>query len=584
MYSLDTTPSPATQSRELSRQPKCNFFSRVWYNPIAVLVYQMRVLVAQLDPTIGDFPGNLKKILDALAVARQKKIDIVLFPELAICGYPPEDFVLHQKFVFACEEVLETIAKHTEGLMAAIGVVRRNLAQGEKKLLNSAAIFQNGKIVGFQDKTLLPTYDVFDERRYFEPGSEFHAWEWKGQKIGVLICEDIWQHAGFVGETEYVCDPVLEMERLNIDLLLNLSASPYSFEKPDVRVRVCQKAATTLKCPVILCAQVGGNDQLVFDGYSVYVDAEGNLRQLAKGFEEDLMVVDLEASACPCSLAYDPIADLYCALVLGTRDYFYKQNFKKAVLGLSGGIDSALTACIAVDALGKEHVYGVAMPSQFNTSSSLQDAKILAQNLGIRFDTISIDPLYDSYIKTLAPLLQGRPFDVTEENIQARIRGNLLMALSNKYGYLVLSTGNKSELALGFCTLYGDMAGGLGVIGDVTKTQIKLLCNYVNRQQEIIPRSTLEKPPSAELRPHQLDSDTLPDYAIIDTVLQAYVEECLSCEEIVKKHRLPREIVSDLIHRIHLAEYKRRQAPPSIRVSKKAFKVGRRFPIVQKWK
>jgi NAD+ synthase (glutamine-hydrolysing) len=543
----------------------------------------MRILVAQLDPTIGDFSGNLQKVLHALEYAHKEKVDVVLFPELTICGYPPEDLVLHGNFVTTCEDILEKIVPHTKGLMAVVGLVRRNLAEGEKVLLNSAAVIQDGKIVGFHDKALLPTYDVYDERRYFEPGTEFRAWEWKGQKIGVLICEDIWQHAGYVGETRYVCDPVTEMEKLKIDLLLNMSASPYQFQKPDTRVKVCQKAAKTLKCPVILCAQVGANDQLVFDGYSVYVDGNGELCRLGKGFEEDLMIIDLKAETCPCPFVYDTIGDLYRALVLGTRDYLQKQNFTKAILGLSGGIDSALTACIAVEALGKENVYAVGMPSHFNSPSSLEDAKKLTKNLGIKIDVIPIDHLYESYLKTLNPFFHGKPLDVTEENIQSRIRGMILMALSNKLGYLLLSTGNKSELAMGFCTLYGDMAGGLGVIADVSKTQVYLLAKWINQKKEIIPQAIIDKPPSAELKDNQLDTDTLPEYAIVDAVLQSYVEDLLSPEEIAKKHHLSIELVLDLVHRIHQAEYKRRQSTPGLRVTKKAFKVGRRYPIVQKW-
>ena len=299
----------------------------------------MKVIIAQLDPTIGDFKGNSQKIISALKQAQQEKAEIALFAEMALCGYPPEDLVLHQEFSVMCEKALEEILPYTKGLMAVVGLVRRNPALSEKALMNSAAILQDGKLMGFHDKALLPTYDVFDERRYFEPGREFRAWEWKGKKIGVLICEDIWQHAGFVTDTRYACDPVLEMKKLGVDLLLNLSASPYHFEKPEIRVKVCQKAAQTLKCPVILCAQVGGNDQLVFDGYSVYVDQTGKLCQLAKGFEEDLLLVDLDDPSKSCDFKYDPTGDLYRALVLGTRDYFRKQNFSKAIIGLSGGID-----------------------------------------------------------------------------------------------------------------------------------------------------------------------------------------------------------------------------------------------------
>lgn len=543
----------------------------------------MKVLVAQLDPTIGDFSGNSQKIIQALEYARKQKADVVLFPELSVCGYPPEDLVLHGHFVTSSEDVLQEILPHTQGLMALVGLVRRNLAHGEKGLLNSAAVIQDGKIVGFHDKALLPTYDVFDERRYFEPGTEFKAWQWKGKKIGVLICEDIWQHAGYVGDTRYGCDPVLEVQKLNIDLLLNLSASPYQFQKPDVRVKVCQKASKTLKCPVILCAQVGANDQLVFDGYSVYVNERGELCQLAKGFQEDLMLVDLDSKTCIISFNYDAVGDLFQALVLGVRDYFQKQNFRKAILGLSGGIDSALTACIAAQALGKENVYALSMPSQFNSPSSLKDAKGLVKNLGIDFDVVPIDDLYETYLKTLTPFFQGKPLDETEENIQSRIRGSILMAFSNKLGYLLLSTGNKSELAMGYCTLYGDMAGGLGVIADVSKTQVYMLARWINRKKEIIPQSTLDKPPSAELRINQRDTDTLPDYAIVDAVLQAYVEDLMTPDEIVKKHGFPLELVLDLVHRIHASEYKRRQSAPGIRVTKKAFRVGRRYPIVQKW-
>lgn len=543
----------------------------------------MKVLVAQLDPTIGDFVGNVNKIVQSLEHARKQKADVVLFPELSVCGYPPEDLVLHDHFVTSSEDTLQEIIPHTKGLMVLVGLVRRNLAHGEKSLLNSAAVIQDGKIVGFHDKALLPTYDVFDERRYFEPGSEFKAWEWKGKKIGVLICEDIWQHAGYVGGTRYACDPVLEYQKLKIDLLLNLSASPYQYQKPDVRVKVCQKASKTLKCPVILCAQVGANDQLVFDGYSVYVNERGELCRLAKGFQEDLMLVDLNSKSCIVSFNYDAIGDLFQALVLGTRDYFQKQNFRKAIIGLSGGIDSALTACIAVEALGKENVYALSMPSQFNSPASLKDAETLVEHLGIDFDVVPIDDLYATYLKTLTPFFQGKPLDETEENIQSRIRGSILMAFSNKLGYLLISTGNKSELGMGYCTLYGDMAGGLGVIADVSKTQVYMLARWINRKKEIIPQSIIDKPPSAELKVNQRDTDTLPDYAIVDAVLQAYVEDLMAPDEIVKKHGFPLELVLDLVHRIHASEYKRRQSAPGIRVTKKAFRVGRHYPIVQKW-
>lgn len=543
----------------------------------------MKVLVAQLNLTIGDYPGNIKKVLYSLDRGRQEGADIILFPELTLCGYPPEDFLLHERFILAGEEALQQIVPHTEGLMAVIGLARRNLAKGEKPLLNSAAILQDGQIVGFQDKALLPTYDVFDERRYFEPGDEFHVWEWKGQKVGVLICEDIWEHADRVGFTRYSCDPVSEFAKKNIDLLLNLSASPYHFQKPETRVMVCEMASKTLKKPVILCAQVGGNDQLVFDGYSVAVGADGRLRQLAKGFQEDWMVVDLGTPACPCSFEYDVMGDLFQALVLGTQDYFHKQGFTKGIIGLSGGIDSALVACIAAEALGKENVLSVGLPTQYNAPSSTADAEKLAKTLGIQWEVIPIQSMFEMCLKELTPHFDGKALDATEENIQSRLRGLTLMALSNKLGALVLSTGNKSEMAMGYCTLYGDMAGGLAVIADVTKTQVYRLCRWINRKQEIIPQSILDKPPSAELRPNQRDTDTLPDYGMIDAVVQSYVEDLLTPRKISELHHLPEKLVYEIIGRICRTEYKRRQAAPGIRVSKKSFRVGRKYPIVQRW-
>lgn len=543
----------------------------------------MRILVAQLNPIIGDLEGNTQKILETLEHARAQKADIVLFPELSICGYPPEDLLLHASFIESMQQHLEKIIQASQSLIVIVGLARRNLSNGEKPLLNSAAVIEDGKLLGYQDKCLLPTYDVFDERRYFEPGSSTKIWELHGKKIGITICEDIWQHGGYVDFTRYHRDPVLEMLPLQPDLLLNLSASPYQFRKPDVRINVCTKAAKTLHCPVVLCCQVGGNDQLIFDGYSVFIDAEGRLRQLGSGFEEQEMMIDLETPAPICSFKYDELGDLYQALVLGVRDYFHKSGFRKGCLGLSGGIDSALVACIAVDALGAENVLGISMPSRYSSEGSINDARRLAKNLQIEFQTIPIEGPFEDYLQLLDPFFMGKSPDVTEENLQARIRGMILMALSNKLGYLVLSTGNKSEMALGYCTLYGDMCGGLGVISDVTKTQVYTLARWINRDQEVIPSPSIEKPPSAELRPHQKDSDSLPDYTIIDGVLKAYVEDFLAPEQIAKKYGWPLEVVLDLVHRIHLAEYKRRQAPPGIRVSKKAFLVGRCYPIVQGW-
>lgn len=544
----------------------------------------MRILIGQINPTIGDFQGNTQKILRVIEHAREKRAEIVVFPEMSICGYQPEDLVMHQEFVEGMQSYLEKIVQASSGLMVIVGLVRHNPTGGEKPLFNSAAVIENGKLLGFQDKCLLPTYDVFDEKRYFESGKGSGVWKYKGKKIAIMICEDIWQHAGLVEYTNYDYDPVAELAAHKPDLLINISASPYHFQKPEVRIKVCAASAKTLHCPVILACQVGANDQLVFDGYSLYVDAEGKFRQVGAGFKEDEMLIDLDAKPSGQEFKYDGLSDLYSALVLGVRDYFHKQGFKKGCLGLSGGIDSALVACIAKDALGKENVLAVGMPSRFSSASSLVDAKELAHNLQIDFIETVIEGPFEAYLDLLEPHFKGKPFDVTEENMQARIRGMILMSISNKHGYLVLGTGNKSELALGYCTLYGDMCAGLGVISDLMKTQVYALSHWINREKEIIPVSIIQKVPSAELRPNQKDSDSLPEYDLVDKVLEAYVEGFLSAEEISEKYKLSLPLVKDLIRRIHSAEYKRRQAAPGIRVSRKAFGVGRRYPIVQKWK
>ncbi len=543
----------------------------------------MKIHLSQLNPVIGDLDGNTQKILDAIAKSREEKAEIVLFPELSICGYPPQDLVYHPAFIDAMEAHLQTIVAASKGLMVVVGLVRPNLGPGENGLSNSAAIIIDGKLVGFHDKWLLPNYDIFNERRYFDPGDTLQTYEYKGKKIGVLICEDIWQHAGYVA-VRYGRDPVIELAKLKPDLVLNLSASPYNFGKADIRVEVCAKVATTCNCPIVYCAQVGGNDSLLFDGYSVYVDAEGKLRQLAKGFAEDHMVIDLDAQACSCPFKYDMMSDLYNALVMGVRDYFHKSGFNKACLGLSGGLDSALVACIVASALGPENLLAVSMPSRYTTDLSKTDAKKLADTLGIKLISVPIEEPFCSYLKLLEPLFQNRAPDVTEENLQARLRGVILMAISNKLGHIVVSTGNKSEFALGYSTLYGDSCGGLGVIGDVTKTRAYDLCRWINRDKEIIPHSTIDRPPSAELRAGQHDQQTLPPYGIVDQVIQSYLEEFMTVPLISEKHNIPLDLVKDLVHRIHTAEYKRRQSPPVLRVTPKSFGVGRHFPIVQTWK
>jgi NAD+ synthase (glutamine-hydrolysing) len=544
----------------------------------------MYLAMAQINPIVGDLQGNTKKILDYLTRARKEKADLIVFPELAICGYPPEDLLLHRDFVEEMNRCLEQIAVACKGIMAIVGFVRFNTSAWEKPLYNSAAVIQDGQIIGSYDKMLLPTYDVFDERRYFEPGTGVKTWDFQDKKIGVIICEDIWRHSDLTETANYPRDPILELLPHKPDLLINLSGSPYHFQKPDTRVKVCAKASQTLRCPTALCCQVGGNDALVFDGYSVCVNEAGELIRFGKGFEEDLIFIDFSARNRPISLRYDPLEDLYNALVLGVRDYFHKQGFIKGCFGLSGGIDSALVACIAKDALGAQNVLSVGMPSRFSSEGSVRDSEMLAKNLNIRFELIEIETVFFNYLKLLEPHFGGRPFDITEENLQARIRGMILMALSNKLGYIVMSTGNKSEMGMGYCTLYGDMAGGLGVIADVLKVQVYELCCWINRKEEVIPWSIIEKPPSAELRANQKDSDSLPPYEVVDAVLKSYVEDYSSAEEIAKRHHFPLDTVNALILKIHKAEYKRRQAPPMIRVSRKSFRVGRKFPIVQGWK
>ncbi len=541
----------------------------------------MRLLAAQINPTIGDFEGNTRKILSALQNARSKGCDFVLFPEMCLCGYPPDDFLLLHGFIEKVEEKLGEIISACQGLTVVLGLPRR--APGMKGLKNSAAIIHDARLLGFQDKALLPTYDVFDECRYFDESPKMPLWEAGGKKFGVTICEDIWQHSELVKFTNYHFDPILDLKGKPLDFLLNLSASPYSRHKFEQRLKACRKAAITLNCPVVLCNQVGGNDSLIFDGCSLYVGKEG-LLACGKGFAEDELLIDFQKRQPPIAETRNEISDLYQALCLGLKDYFQKSGFSQALIGLSGGIDSALVACIACEALGPGNVLGVGMPSRFSSKGSIEDAEALAKNLGLSLWQVPIEGPFQSMLDLLEPHFAARPFDVTEENLQARIRGMILMALSNKFGRIVLSTGNKSELAMGYATLYGDMCGGLGVISDLTKREVYALADWVNRERALIPESTIKKAPSAELKANQKDSDTLPDYDIIDNVLSDYVERHLSPEEIASKHHYSLELVQDLLRRIHQNEYKRRQSAPTLRVSEKAFSVGYRFPIVQKWR
>lgn len=543
----------------------------------------MRILAAQINPTIGDLEGNTNKILKAIAAAKEHAIDILLFPELALTGYPPEDFLLLPQFIESVEKHLQKIVEASTGLTVIVGTPRRNFDNMEKPLFNSAAIITDGKIIGYQDKILLPTYDVFDERRYFEPCKDSKIWMIKGKRVGITICEDIWADRDLIKYTSYMRDPVAELKPFKIDLLLNLSASPFSVGHLENRIHACSAAAKLLRCPVILCNQIGGNDSLVFDGHSLYMGRDGYLSNFAPGYTEGYLLADLSQTTGIKELRPDDEEELYNALVLGLRDYFVKSGFKKACLGLSGGIDSALVACLAVEALGAEHVIAVGMPSRYTSEASVADAQKLVSNLGIAFKELSIESAFEAYLELLKSEFNGRQPDATEQNIQARIRGMLLMALSNKFGYIVLSTGNKSELALGYTTLYGDTCGGLAVISDVTKKQVYELARWINRDKEVIPQTIIDKAPTAELRPNQKDQDDLPEYAIVDNVLQAYIEGHQSPEHIATRFGYDLGLVESLVKRIHANEYKRRQVPPGLRVSDKAFSIGRRFPIVQRW-
>lgn len=542
----------------------------------------MKLQASQLNFVIGDLAGNGEKIIEALSRARKNGADLVLFSELAITGYPPEDLLLDSTFVESAWKQLQAIIPHTKGLCAIIGLPRKNPHHKDKPLHNSAAVCVDGQLIAFADKILLPTYDVFDERRFFEPGEKPLVFSYKGFEVGVTICEDAWQHSGDVGYANYARDPINELSKSKIDLLLNLSASPYSYKRGIARAAVFQAAAETLQCPVLFCNQVGANDQILFDGHSLAISSSGELLGAAKGFVEEDLVVDLDAPA-RSELLEEGIHNLYQALVMGLRDYFTKQGFTKAILGLSGGIDSALVACIAVDAIGASNVTALALPTRFSSHSSHADAALLAKNINLSLQLVSIEKTFQHYLDLLDPFIKKGSSSITEENLQSRIRGMILMAFSNAQGSLLLNTGNKSEMAMGYTTLYGDMCGGLGPLHDVTKLHIYELARYVNREREIIPNSILEKAPSAELKENQTDQDTLPPYEVLDPILEDYIERGLSPEEIAEQRGESLELVTRIVKAIHRAEYKRRQAPIGLRVTQKAFSRGRNVPVVQRW-
>lgn len=543
----------------------------------------MKIAAAQINPHVGNVQANLKKILEQIGKAKELGADVVLFPEMSLTGYPPRDLLERKHLIDENINALNDLAPQIQDIVVILGYVEQNLTDEGKPLYNAAAVIEKGDIAYVTYKSLLPTYDVFDEDRYFEPAAGIAPIKINGQKMALTICEDIWADELCGPRQIYHKDPIEELAKKKVQMILNISASPWSIGKDAVRKELIQAQAKKYEVPVVFCNQVGGNDELVFDGNSFAVDAKGEIISHAKSFEEDLILIDLDYNTG--DLRAQNLSDLeatYRALITGTRDYAHKCGFTKAVVGLSGGIDSALVACIAAEALGAGNVLGITMPSGHSSEGSQSDSEHLARNLGIEFKNVPIQGLFDGYLSTFGTIFGETAQDVTEENIQARIRGNILMATSNKLGHLVLSTGNKSELATGYCTLYGDMAGGLSVISDLPKTMVyQIAREVVNGDGEVIPKSTVNKAPSAELRPNQKDSDSLPAYDVLDPILKLYIEEQKSAEEIIEAGH-PKERVEQVVALVERAEYKRRQMPPGLRVTEKAFGIGRRIPIASK--
>lgn len=543
----------------------------------------MKIALGQINPTVGDFSGNSQKIIESAREAYKRGAQLVLFPELAVCGYPPRDLVEKPAFVARSQQVVAEIAKAVPEIAVVCGFVSPAKKETGKSVMNSAAVLCGGQVRFIQSKMLLPTYDVFDEARYFDPASSQKVLPFAERQLALTICEDAWNDKHFWRQRLYSVDPIEELLRAGANMVLNISASPFHMGKRELRREMLETIARDNKVPVVFVNQVGGNDSLVFDGSSMVIAPDGHTVARAKSFEEDLILFDSETLQGDMHAQVEgEEASAYAALVLGTRDYVRKCGFRRVVMGLSGGIDSALTAAIAVDAVGAENVTGFAMPSQYSSEHSVRDARELACKLGIRFEVLNIAEIFDGYGKALKSIFAGRPEDVAEENIQSRIRGNILMAFSNKFGELVLTTGNKSELGVGYCTLYGDMVGGLAVISDVPKTLVYRLSHYVNSLKPVIPQSTLEKPPSAELRPDQLDSDTLPPYEVLDNILEDYIEDYRTAEQIAANRGYDPQLVRNVIRMIERSEYKRQQAAPGLKITPKAFGMGRRFPIAQK--
>jgi NAD+ synthase (glutamine-hydrolysing) len=544
----------------------------------------VKIALAQINPTVGDFTGNLEKIVAVSRRAAEQGARLAVFSELAICGYPPADFLEKPSFLARCRTAVDELAAATRELPTAVlaGVALPASAGSGKPAVNAAVLLDKGQILLEQHKRLLPFYDVFDEQRYFSPAHTQKVIELDGVRLGITICEDAWNDKDFWPRRLYSIDPMEEIMAQHPALHINLSSSPFWHGKRELRLQMLAAIARRDGIPVLLSNQAGGNDSLIFDGSSLALNARGELIAQAASFEEDLLIVE----PCHAQPIAEPASDdteaAYRALVLGTRDYVRKCGFRKVIVGLSGGIDSALVAAIAAEALGAENVLAVGMPSPYSSQGSIDDSRRLAANLGIRFELISITGLFRGFTHALEPLFAGVAEDLTEENIQPRIRGTLLMALSNKLGALVLTTGNKSEMAVGYCTLYGDMVGALAVIGDLVKTRVYAVCRWLNRNGEIIPAAILDKPPSAELRPGQMDTDSLPPYETLDPILEAYVERYETPEQIASAHGYPLDLVRQVVRLVERSEYKRQQAAPVLKVTSKSFGMGRRFPIAVK--
>lgn len=547
----------------------------------------MKVAFAQLNYTIGDFSGNAGKIIRHIERAKNEGADLAVFSELSVTGYYPHDLLEKKEFIAKAAETVQEIAKHCNGIAAIVGAPRINENDRGKKLYNSAFFLADEKIQHVQNKTLLPTYDIFDEYRHFEPNREFAVVDYKSEKIAITICEDLWDEQPTANEfgkdKMYQISPIEEMSKFNPDFVVNISASPFSYNQEGWRKNVLINKSKKYRLPILYLNQVGAQTELVFDGGSVFIDSNGEIVKELKYFEEDFLLIDTKNPGIKqLQKKTKYIAKIHDALVLGIRDYFRKMGFKRATLGLSGGIDSALTVVLAVEALGKENVRVLLMPSKYSSGHSIEDARKLAENLDIRYDIVQIQGAVDQFEKELAPVFEGANADITEENIQARARGIYVMAVSNKFGHILLNTTNKSESAVGYGTLYGDMNGGLSVLGDVYKTDVFKMSRYINRSSEIIPENTITKPPSAELRPDQKDTDSLPDYDILDGILFRFIELNKSPMEIVADG-YDNETVNRVIRMVNVNEYKRFQAPPILRISSKAFGFGRKMPLVAKY-